>query len=643
MHKNILFIPLILISFLNCQPSNAQLAVANIFGEHMVLQRETVVKIWGTSSPNDVILFSLNRNTQTIKTNDEGKWSLEISPQEAGGPHVISISSARNKVEWKDIYFGDVYLCSGQSNMEWPLYLTENAEAEISQSNHPLIRQYKVPRSSSDSLASDLGESSWQPGNSETLKDFTAVGYYFAKKIAEHEGVPIGLINSSWGGSRIEPWMSASALGADNSDQLLIPIREREAHDRVALKRDLLTKFGPFKSVSKRVEEKTVDWERPDLNKKNWQPIEINGNWENEGYEKLDGVVWYRTNFTLTKKQIKDDYELILGTIDDSDVTFVNGIRVGGMIDAHNVQRKYPIAKSILKVGENILAVRVEDTGGGGGINSANVQMGLRSQANFFPLNNNWKIKLEAQYAFGNFNENQIPTVLYNKMIYPIRNFSLKGILWYQGESNADQDRPTYSKLFKGLIDDWRSLWGDDKLPFLFVQLAAFQKAPEEPEYSSWPAIRMAQKDALDLPNTGMAVTIDVGDAEDIHPRNKKTVGERLALSAQHIIYGNGNIYRGPNPKQIRKIANQLIIEYNSGEGLYFKNNNLSERQFSVAGPNGKFYWANPKLSNGTVVLSCPEVENPMEVRYAWASNPDQASLYNNSNLPAEPFTMKVK
>ncbi len=643
MYKNILFVAVLLISSVNCRPSIAQLTVGKIFGEHMILQREVPLRIWGTSSPNDIVIFELNKKSKTTKTDGDGNWIIEIDPQPAGGPHELTLSSARNKIGWKDIYFGDVYLCSGQSNMEWPLELTENAEQEISQVNNPLIRECKIPRTSSDVLAKDLESASWIKAGPKTVGKFTAVGYYFAKEISKSEGVPIGLINSSWGGSRIEPWMSATSLGAINSEAILTEIREKEAQDKMALKRDLLTKFGAFKSVDKPLTEKSVNWEKENIELANWQPIKINSNWESEGYEKLDGVVWYRNTFLLTKKQVKENFELSLGAIDDSDETFINGVRVGGMKNSYNVKRKYQVEKSILKVGRNVIAVRVEDTGGGGGINEVGVDLGLKSSSHFIPLKENWLIKLEAHYAFGNYNENQVPTVLYNKMIYPIRNYAMKGVLWYQGESNADQDRATYGNLFKGLINDWRTLWKNDSLPFLYVQLAAFLEAPAEPEYSSWPAIRMAQTDALELENTGMATALDIGDAMDIHPRNKKTVGERLALLAQHKIYKKDVISRGPNPIRIRNVANELIIEYKDSEGLYFKDNNLSERQFSVAGSNGKFYWATPRLSKGHVVLTCSEVSNPVEVRYAWANNPDQASLYNAAGLPAESFTMHVK
>ncbi len=636
-----------LISFLlllvSCNDSQAQFKPAKIFGEHMVLQRNEPIKIWGTGTPDKKMVATFNGSAYQVVIDASGFWEFEIPAQKAGGPYKMLLSTARKKIEWSDIYVGDVWLCSGQSNMEWVLEMTDGAEAEIAQVNDSLIRQFKVPRTSADELANDIEGGAWINSSKETVGNFTAVGYYFAKKIrTSGEGVAIGLLNSSWGGSRIEPWMDAASLGASDTKEIIAAANLEKEKNMQRLDQKLVKIFPGFKRAEKIGEEKKVNWETFDFDDSKWPQMAINGNWENEGYEFLDGMFWYRNTFELTKAQAKENYTLELGMIDDSDWTYVNGTLVGQMALSYNVPRSYSIDKKLLKPGKNVIAIRVEDTGGGGGINASQGAIGLRSKTGFIDLFTNWKVYLESLYPVTNFARNAIPTVLYNKMIYPLRDFPIKGVLWYQGESNADQNREEYGKLFKGLINNWRTLWGNENLPFYFVQLAAFTEAPSEPEYSSWPNIRMAQADALALDHTGMAVTIDIGDANDIHPRNKKDVGERLALIALDNVYGKRNNFRGPNPKRISIFEGKLIVEYNNAEGIYFRDNNLSEKQFSVAGANGKFYWAKPILDAGRVILNCPNVSDPVEVRYAWAANPAEASLFNADNLPAEPFSMKI-
>jgi len=500
----------------------------------MVIQRNQEIRVWGWADKNQKIEIAFKGNTYRGKADKAGNWKIILPAMQAGGPHEMQISSKADKVVIKDILLGDVWLCSGQSNMEWVVACSNNAEEEIPAANDPMIRQFKVPHSSAETPEGELVAGDWKVANPENVGNFTAVGYFFAKEVRKHHDVPIGLLNSSWGGSRLEPWMSTEVLEASNYEGVsFAEFKEKAEATYQQSLANFRKKFPDLSENDPGLVEGKPHWASPNLDESDWQAISVPQLWEEQGYQGLDGIGWYRTSFTLSEAQAKAGIELGLGKIDDSDISYVNGQEVGKMSGAYNTARVYTVSPQHLKAGKNVIAIRVEDTGGGGGIHGDLESLYVIKGGDYQPLNEGWKFKI-GSVKKSSYSANQIPSILYNKMIHPLLNFPIKGALWYQGESNAGstEDAERYNHLFKEMITDWRKLWGIGDFPFLYVQLANFMQAKAQPSESSWAVLRESQTAALELPNTGQAVIIDIGEANDIHPRNKQDVGYRFALAS---------------------------------------------------------------------------------------------------------------
>lgn len=618
----------------------AQLRLARLFGDGMVMQRDAAVPVWGWAAPGAEVAVRFDGRTHTARAGADGAWRVALPPLPAGGPHEMTVAAGGERRTVRDILVGDVWVASGQSNMEWPLSAARDAEREIAAADDRKIRHFKVPQSWAERPEAELAGGEWKVATPEQVGDFSAVGYFFARDLRRSVDVPIGIINSSWGGSRAEPWMSREALGIDERRWEEMQARERARMQ--AMMDSVRARIGGMPDRDAGMVEGRAVWAAPSLDDAGWARIPVPGLWEQAGYPAMDGSAWYRTEFTLTAGQAKREVRLGLGMIDDDDVTWVNGVEVG-RTSGYDRPRRYTVPASALRPGRNVIAVRVEDAQGGGGIygpaDSVFVEIGGVRRA----LPAQWKFRVGAVSVKPDGQQiNKVPTLLFNKMIHPLLPYPITGVIWYQGESNADQlaDAAAYRDVFQGLIRDWRGRWNRGDFPFLYVQLANFMAADAEPQaQSNWATLRESQTAALGLPNTAQAVAIDIGEAGDIHPRNKQDVGRRLALAARKVAYGQDVVHSGPAYRRHEIRNGRVIVEMDHvGGGLVAGGGGNRVKGFAIAGADGRWVWADAEIRDGRVVVWSEGVVAPVAVRYAWANNPAGANLYNREGLPAAPF-----
>jgi sialate O-acetylesterase len=632
-----------IVLFILISPAYSNVKLPRILTNNMVLQRNTEFKIWGWADKGEKVDVLLNEVKRTAKTSKDGKWMVIFPAMKEGGPYSMIIKG-KNEIKLTNIMFGDVWVCSGQSNMEWPLSRTNNAEDEIASANYPDIRLFECPHNVQFVPEDDVEGGEWQVCTPETVPNFSAVGYFFGRDIYKNLNVPVGLLFTAWGGTNIETWISQESISqVKDFDGKLQEMKNYDPEKVVARRKaqidSILRTFG---TDEKGIVDDKIIWADPGLDVSNWKNMELPVLWESAGLYGLDGIVWFRKEFELPKEIASNGIFLHLGPIDDSDITWVNGKKVGETINKYNEERIYKVPADILKPGKNVVTIRVEDTGGGGGLYGKPDQMKIVSGDFQISLAGQWKFRFnssEIKVDMSSFvGPNNYPTLLYNGMIHPFLNYPVTGAIWYQGESNADRAYQ-YRTLFPLLINDWRSSWTNPELSFMFVQLANYMKPPVDPGESAWAELREAQLMTLTLPKTGMAVIIDIGEANDIHPKNKQDVGKRLALAALKITYGKDIVHSGPIYKSMTISDNKVTIDFNYiGSGLKCYDRYGYVKGFAVAGKDKKFYWAKACIENNKVVVYSDQVNNPIAVRYAWADNPDDVNLYNNEGLPASPF-----
>jgi len=611
----------------------------------MVLQRDTPLNVWGWAAPGELVTLSFLGNTHSTKANSNGDWKLTLPATEAGGPYSMRITGD-NVLNVDDILIGDVWLASGQSNMthafnRWQ----EEYVSEIAASENDKIRQFSVPTTPILSgPASDVPGQAWKKAKPETLLDFTVVGYFFAKKLYDTYQVPQGIIMSCVGGTRIEAWTSEAGF-KDFPEQLEIIERNKDA-DYVArvnaeAKADREAD-GPKKTIDRGTAGE-VHWYDLNYEPLNWKPINVPGYWEHQGVRDLNGVVWYRREIEIPESMTGVEAMAKLGRIRNADDFYVNGQRVGGT-GYEYPQRRYKVPSGILKPGKNLFVVRVSNSGGNGGF-IPDRPYRLEAAGQSIDLKGTWHYKVgevfrppSRGYKQGISAQSQ-PASLYNGMIAPLTHFKIRGALWYQGESNAS-DPQAYRRLLPNLIADWRNQWGNDELSFFIAQLPRFMDVDYLPAESNWAEMREVQlQTALNTPHTGTGINIDLGEWNDIHPGKKGIVGQRLALLAKAISYGDKDgVSSGPifASQEIKDGTIELSFNH-LGSGLV-SNNGEALSHFAIAGEDKKFVWATAEILDDTVVVSCPEIPNPKFVRYAWADNPDFANLGNKEGLPAAPF-----
>ena len=650
-----LFYAVISITIIFCNISYGEIRLPRLVRDSMILQRDTKVKIWGWASPGEKIKIDFLNKKYKIVADAKGNWMVELSPMKAGGPYTMKID-AKNHIVLNDILIGDVWFCSGQSNMVHQMKLhSVKYPDEIDHANYPEIRQFWIPTMTDiEGPRNDLPTGYWKSANPENVLDFSAVAYFFAKDLYEKYNVPIGIINASVGGTPIEAWSSEDGLKEFPSIEINIENNKDTAYIN-SFKRKA---FANFANIPKPVDKGLsgpIPWYDPAYVPKEWRQIGIPGYWEDQGLRDLNGVVWYRREIDVPQSMIGKPAKVFLGRIVDADALYINGKEVGNTTYQYP-QRRYPVADGVLKPGKNLFVVRVTNNFGKGGF-VPDKPYSLIAGNDTVDLKGYWQYKVGEVFiprrGFGGFGlpAQNAPTALYNAMVAPEINFTIKGFVWYQGESNAG-NASEYAKLQSAMITDWRNKWKEGNIPFLYVQLPGFGDYNYLPSESQWAVLRKAQLQSLSVPNTAMAVAIDLGEWNDIHPDRKKPVGDRLALAAEKIAYGENIVYSGPLYQSSTMDGNKIIISFtHTGSGLIFKNSGDSsytsplpgdvEGGFTIAGADKKFVWANAKIDGDKVVVWSNQIKDPKYVRYAWADFPVNPNLYNREGLPASPFETK--
>ncbi len=633
---------LVLLLILNslAQVAVADVRLAQVFGDHMVLQREQPIRVWGWARAQEVVHVEFHEQRVNAVADAKGVWSVRLKPEKAGGPYVLIVRGEGNMQRAEDVLVGEVWICSGQSNMEWPLRNAMNGEREVALAAHPWLRHITVPKRTSLQALSDIEPAPWRVSTPASAGDFTAVGYFFAKQIHERTGVPVGLISMNWGGSQLEAWSSPESLAGqvDFAQMMRAMPTTLDAYlaMRDAQSKQLIQSWQQPLSVE---EEKVQTWHEPQYKDARWSSLNAPQYWEEQGLTDFDGVVWYRRELNLSAQQANKAAVLHLGMIDDCDVTWVNGHKVGETC-IWDQSRHYAIPSGVLHEGRNIIAVRVTDTGGGGGFHGNPDAMRLSfDNAESFRLDGAWKARVESPLVKTVLGPNDLPSVLFNGMVNPLLGYAMRGVIWYQGESNVPR-AAQYAQTFALMIEDWRRRWGQGDFPFYFVQLASFLPVEKNSlNGSPWAELRESQRLALKLGHTGMAVTTDVGDEHDIHPRDKQTVGARLALHALKNDYGFKLIESGPMYQSMKIKQRAIELRFSSvGKGLGVRSKTDALQGFTIAGADRKFRPAQARIDGDAVVVWNEAVQAPLAMRYAWVDNPMHANLVNSDRLPASPF-----
>ena len=640
---NILF-SVVLLIVTGCTYATVVLPPA--ISNNMVLQQNSTAALWGKAGSGKMVTIVTSWDAKTYNTTADknGDWKTGVQTPSFGGPYTITVSE-ENTITLTNVMIGEVWLCSGQSNMNWPVGgrgKVLNYQEEIANANYPNIRllQVNLKKSNTPETALTVRNNGWDICNPQTVENFSAVAYFFAREIYRQTGIPIGLIHSSWGGTVAEAWTSYNGL--KNFPEFKQHAALINSNDSNAIKRkyenDLKTWEQKHFLLDKGFSGIKPVWASPRLAANDWGIMPLPGFWDKHGLQSFNGVIWFRKKIVLPQNLQNKDLILSLGNIDDEDITWFNGVKVGEN-KKHQTKRIYKIPAAIVKNGENLIAVRVYDIRANGGFYGSSSEMFLGTDNEKLSLAGDWLYKKSfsseeippAPYTLASPNH---PTVLYNAMIHPLTNYKIRGVIWYQGESNANRAYQ-YRTLFPAMIKDWRQQFSSGDFPFYFVQLANYMKKDSLPSESKWAELREAQLMSTKIPNTGMAVTIDIGEANDIHPKNKQDVGKRLALIALNKTYKKGNEFSGPLYKNSFVKNGKITIRFGHSRSLSAKGGVL--KGFAIAGADKKFYWAEAIINGNTVEVSSPQVPRPVAVRYSWGNNPD-GNLYNSDGLPASPF-----
>jgi sialate O-acetylesterase len=635
--------------------AQADVRLPALVSDGMVLQERTRVRVWGWADEGETVKVTFRGQSAEAHAQG-GKWAVMLNPLEPGGPFTLTISGNRT-IELKDVYVGEVWVCSGQSNMEFSLAGALDARKDIESPADPLLRMFTVARQVADTPQADVERGRWESATPQTRAAFSAVGYYFGRALRRARNVPIGVIHSSWGGTPAEAWTSRPALlqwGMPASSFQPIPVPSPSAREdyerRMAAWRAAGAPEGHFDDPG--VADSAKSWALPRTDIRDWGAVSLPQPWERVGPEmEIDGGVWFRKEIDVPARWAGRDLDLSLGAIDDFDTTYFDGVKVGatGMDTPQywETPRRYKIPGSLVKAGRSVLAVRVWDRGGAGGFMGRADAMWLApaaSQAAQRPdtlqLSGDWRFKVEARRPSRPEgppgHDPHAPSVLYDAMIAPLLPYAIRGVAWYQGESNAGR-AGQYRSLLSAMIRNWRDDWGVGAFPFLIVQLAPFMDIRAVPEESDWAELREAQLQVTQsVPNTGLVVITDAGDEKDIHPTKKMPVGERLALGARKLAYGEPITAFGPTFKSVAIAGGRAIVRFDHvGQGLEVRGDRLTG--FALAGPDKKFVFADAVIRGNDVVVSSTQVPAPAYVRFGWANYP-VVNLFNRDGLPASPF-----
>ncbi|MFT6899047.1 MAG: sialate O-acetylesterase [Paraglaciecola sp.] len=621
------------------------LSLPAIFASHMVLQRNKPVVIWGNTQAGKKVTVTLNLaadkqiSRQGMSGND-GQWQITLPPQAAGGPYALIIKDDMSHIKVDDVLVGDVWLASGQSNMEWKLgWNVEGGPAEIATSEMPNIRFFNVDNNFAASEQTHIPSPGWQLASPQTSPEFSAIAWFFAKQNHSQKQVPVGIIDSTWGGTPAEAWTSLDALQR-------IPGYKGEAKELQQNTAKWQQEFARNELLEKQKStllNNTLAYQDGqilslDYDDASWQHVEL----PNPANKPLTDIVWLRKVIHLSLAPQRA--QLALGAINQLGRIFINGQLVYKEAGS-DIVADVPLDEHILHQGDNIITIRVANGWDNKVVVGEKGHFKLRLDNMDFDLSGLWKFSNQVEPPLPKVKYyNWKPGVLYNAMIHPLIQFPLCGVIWYQGENNVGSAN-LYPELFKGLITDWRAKWQRPELPFLFVQLASYKQPQAQPRQSAWAELRAAQGEALTLPNTAMAVTIDLGNTKDIHPRNKKEVANRLWLAAQHVVFAEDVVFSGPKMRAVSEFEHNghtgLLVKYDHAQqGLHSSSSSL--KGFALAGDEGHFVNAQATIVGQQVFLWSAKIKQPKRIRYAWADY-SEANLYNLARLPALPFAARVE
>lgn len=638
--------PILLVSVASLAPKADTLHLSNVFSDHMVIQRDKPVVIFGEDRPSTMIEVEMGGKKATAMAGPDGKFSVKLPKMGAGGPYQLTVKGSATKT-YSDVLIGEVWVCSGQSNMEWVVQNSKFLNEELAGSD-PNIRMFTVSKNAVPVQAADVS-GSWVLSSPQTTGSFSAVGFAFAKALYRELHVPIGMIHTSWGGTPAEAWTTPSTM---LTSPITKPIVDRMAGVNAAYPAKLATyqkamaewQAGVLLQWNKRTDEAT-QWDSPEFDDSSWTSAKVPGAWD----PNFDGVAWYRKSVDLTADQAARINQVSFGAIDDLDQTYINGSPVGytdmSTPNYWSAKRTYALKPGMLKAGRNVIAVRITDTGGGGGFFGSESEMMLGD----VPLAGTWKFKIEAPLAMSGGtrqapqpplgpNDPNAPGTLMNGMIAPFIPYTIRGAIWYQGESNAGRSEQ-YRTLFPMMINDWRKRWGIGDFSFYWVQLANYMAADPNQFDTGWAELRDAQTETMKLPHTGQAVILDIGEANDIHPKNKRDVGERLARVALAQDYRKRVVASGPTFAGLSSSPDGVVtVRFKSAKGLK-TTDGQAPRCFAIRSvvDGSKWVWAEAKIVGETVVLSHPTIKGPAWVRYAWQNNPP-VNLVNAEGLCTCPF-----
>ena len=612
--------------------------VSPMFGDDMVLQRGKPNTIWGWSKPGDAVQVEIAGHTAKAMAGADGRWQVRIVPPAPGGPYTVKIDGAQH-VELREVLVGDVWLCGGQSNMELPVERARNGTNEIAAANHPEIRFFKVQSHVSYSPAA-IPQGKWRICSPQTIAEdggFSAVAYFFGRRIQEDIHVPVGLIEDCLGGTPAEAWTSPEALHQlKDFDAQLAETERLKAKGGPAYGNYIMPWYDDYDIGLKN------NWMAADFDDSSWKTVQIPGGFQELGVPDTPGVCWFRKEITLPKPLPPGKTMIYLGVVERMDTTYINGQQVGASAWVEN-PRAYGVKEGILKPGKNLVAVRVFKTKPDGGFMSRpDVLRLVLGDGTVIPLAGEWKgaVSVDARpphpLPMGFENWPVMPSVLNNGMLQPVAPLAISGVIWYQGEQNAQQAYQ-YRTLLPAMIGDWRKLFGQGDFPFYIVSLPAFMHHEDHPVESSWAELREAQAlAASNVRNSALAVTIDTGDPDNIHPMDKQIVGERLAFCALAQHYDEKIPFQGPTFQSFEQLPGALKLHFDHSDGgLVVKGGKIGE--FSIAGKDRQWHWADAKIEANTIVVSSSMVPEPVAARYAWQSYP-AATLYNGAGLPAVPF-----
>ena len=623
----------------------AEVKLPTLISDNMILQRNTELNIWGWADKGEKVSVSfIEDNYQTI-ADENGKWLVTIPAQKAGGPYVMTIAGS-NIIMLKNIMIGEVWLASGQSNMELPMRRVQDKYADVIANCKNLnIRQFTIGTNYNfENELEDINNGKWVSADPESVLDFSAVAYFFARNLNEKYEVPVGIIRAAVGGSPAECWLSEDALKQFPNHYKILETYKHEGYADSIIASDRARQNTWWSEIDRLDAGLSGEkkWHETDIDDSDWKNFIIPGKWTDQGIEAFNGVVWFRREFELPEKFDGKAAKVMMGRIVDADHCWINGKKVGN-ITYQYPPRRYMVDEGILKAGKNTIVSRV--------INNENPGEFIKEKPyevifenDTLDLKGTWKYKIGLKYhrlepqTFVRWK----PTGLYNAMIAPTLNYKISGVVWYQGESNAD-DPNEYKNLFSALIADWRKNFDQGDFPFIYAQLPNFMMPHKDVTESNWAKMRDIQRRALEIPNTAMAIILDIGEWNDIHPLNKKTVGDRLAAGAGKLVFDEPGEYCGPLYKSMKIKKNKIILTFDHvGSGLIVKDGDELQH-FSIAGENGKFVWAKAKIKKDKVIVWNQQVKNPKNVRYAWSDNPVKANLYNNEGFPASTFTTEEK